>query len=46
MTNNIENHEESGSVVSDYFYFENGYYHRVRANESRERTQTPVLVAA
>jgi hypothetical protein len=49
MTNSIQSRQASGTVdtaVSDYFYFEDGYYHRVSAVENRERTETPALVAA
>lgn len=46
MSYGIENYEESGSAGSDYFYYENGYYHRVRATEVPERAETPVLAAA
>jgi hypothetical protein len=46
MSYGIEDFEESGSAGVDYFYFENGYYHRVRVADAREPAEVPVLVAA
>jgi hypothetical protein len=43
MNHGIEGDQES---AIDYFYFENGYYHRVRVADVRETTEDQVLLAA